>query len=149
MTIKKQIIVTDWAKIKPKKGKFLKLKLNSEKRRILRGKRITDCNKEVHLQLPREGKLKDGDILITNQENLYVEIIAQKENVLEITSNSKIELIKVAYHLGNRHAEVEILKNIILTKNDYIIEDLLKNFDVGFLKIERKFFPESGAFNHE
>ena len=149
MSIKKQIVVTDWSKEKINEGNFLKLTLSSDQRRILRGKRISDCNQDLHLQLPREGKLNDGDILLTNVDELFVRIIAKKENLLEITAKSKIELIKAAYHLGNRHVEVEIYKNILLTKSDYLIEDLLKNFNVDFLKIEKKFFPETGAFNHD
>ena len=56
MKINKQIVVTDWVNEKPLLGLFLKLTLSSDQRRILRGKRITDCNQEIILQLPREGK---------------------------------------------------------------------------------------------
>jgi len=149
MRINKQIVVTDWIKEKPKLGSFLKLTLSSDERRILRGKRLTDCDKEIILQLPRKGKLNDGDILSTNESNLYLEIIAKKENLIEITPKTNLELIKVAYHLGNRHVEIEINENILFTKSDYIIEELLKNFDIFFLKVEKKFFPEIGAFHHE
>ena len=75
----KQIVVTDWIKEKPRLGSFLKLTLSSDQRRILRGKRLTDCDQELILQLPREGKLNDGDILSTNEYNFYVEIIAKTE----------------------------------------------------------------------
>ena len=149
MSINKQIVVNDWIKNKPRKGLFLKITLSSDERRILRGKRITDCNQEVILQLPRKGKLKDGDILSTNESNFYVEIIAKKENLIEIRSNSNFELIKTAYHLGNRHVEVEIDDDIILTKSDYVIEDMLNNFNVEVVNTKKKFFPETGAHNHE
>ena len=145
----KQIVVTDWIKEKPKLGSILKLTLSSDERRILRGKRLTDCDQELILQLPREGKLNDGDILATNESNIYVEIIAKTEDLIEISSNSKIELIKTAYHLGNRHVEVEIKKGILLTKRDYVIENMLKNFDVEVIDTKKKFFPEKGAHNHE
>ena len=149
MRMHKQIVVTDWIKEKPKLGSFLKLTLSSDERRILRGKRITDCNQEVILQLPRNGKLNDGDILLTNEYNFYVEIIAKAENLIQISSNSKIELIKTAYHLGNRHVEVEIGEDILLTKGDYIIEKMLKNFNVDMVSTHKKFFPEKGAHSHE
>ena len=145
----KQIVVTDWIKEKPKLGLFLKLTLSSDERRILRGKRLTDCDQEIILQLPRMGKLNDGDILLTNMSNFYVEIIAKKENLIEISSNSKIELIKTAYHLGNRHVEVEIEEDILLTKGDYVIEKMLKNFNVDIVNTQKKFFPERGAHSHE
>ena len=149
MSIEKEIVVTDWIKKKIQKGDFLTLTLSSSQRRILRGKRKSDCNKEIHLQLPRVGKLNDGDILLTNHKNLFVKILAQKESLIEISSKSNLELIKVAYHLGNRHVEIEIYENILLTKSDYIIENLLKNFEVIFIKVKKKFFPEIGAFHHE
>ena len=149
MRTNKQIVVTDWIEKKPKLGSFLKLTLSSDERRILRGKRLTDCDQEIILHLPREGKLNDGDILSTNESNFYVEIIAQKENLIEISSNSKIELIKTAYHLGNRHVEVEIAKDILITKSDYVIENMLKNFNVDIVNTQKKFFPERGAHSHE
>ena len=149
MRMNKQIVVTDWIKERPRVGSFFKLTLSSDERRILRGKRLTDCDKEIILQLPREGKLDDGDILLTNKSNFYVEIIAQSENLIEINSNSKIELIKTAYHLGNRHVEVEIEENILLTKDDYVIKNMLKNFNVDIVNNQKKFFPERGAHSHE
>jgi len=149
MSMKKQIVVTDWINEKPILGLFLKLTLSSDERRILRGKRLTDCDQEIILQLPRKGKLNDGDILSTNLSNFYVEIIAKTENLIEISSNSKIELVKTAYHLGNRHVEVEIQEDILLTKSDYVIENMLKNFNVDIVNTQKKFFPERGAHSHE
>ena len=149
MRINKQIVVTDWIKENPRLGSFLKLTLSSDERRILRGKRITDCDQEIILQLPRKGKLNDGDILLTNESNFYVEIIAKTENLIEISSKSNIELIKTAYHLGNRHLELEIEEDILLTKRDYVIENMLKNFNVDIVNTQKKFFPERGAHSHE
>ena len=149
MRMNKQIVVTDWIKEKPKLGLFLKLTLSSDERRILRGKRLTDCDQEIILQLPREGKLNDGDILLTNQYDFYIEIIAKTENLIEISSSSKIELIKTAYHLGNRHVEVEIEEDILLTKSDYVIKNMLLNFKVDVKNTRKKFFPERGAQSHE
>ena len=149
MSINKQFVVTDWIKNRPREGNFLKLTLSSDERRILRGKRITDCDQEIILQLPRTGKLNDGDILSTNDSNLYVEIIAKKENLIEIRSISNIELIRTAYHLGNRHVEIEINEDILLTKSDYVIEDMLNNFNVDLKNTLKKFFPETGAHTHE
>ncbi len=149
MKMNKQIVVTDWIKEKPKFGSILKLTLSSDERRILRGKKLTDCDQELILQLPREGKLNDGDILATNESNIYVEIIAKTEDLIEISSNSQIELIKTAYHLGNRHVEVEIEEGIILSKSDYVIKNMLLNFKVDLKNTKKKFFPERGAHSHE
>ena len=148
MSTKNELVVIDWIKHDFHQGNFLKLTLSSDQRRIIRGKRLSDCKKELHLQLPRKGKLNDGDILRTNHENLFIQVIAQKEKLFEITATTNLELTKVAYHLGNRHVEIEIKQNTLLTKSDYIIEELLLNFEVCLLKVEKKFFPETGAFHH-
>jgi len=149
MRMNKQIVVTDWIKEKPRLGSFLKLSLSSDERRILRGKRLTDCEQEIILQLPRNCNLNDGDVLLTNESNFYDEIIAKTENLIEISSNSKIELLKTAYHLGNRHVEIEIEEDILLTKGDYVIVNMLKNFNVDIVNTQKKFFPERGAHSHE
>ena len=101
MSNKKEIVVTDWIKQNCHEGNFLNLTLSSDQRRVFRGKRNSDCKQELQLQLPRGGILIDGDILRTNHEKLFVKIIAQKENLIEITAKTDLELIKVAYHLGN------------------------------------------------
>ena len=61
MKNKNEIVVTDWIKQNYIDGNFLKLTLTSDQRRVFRGKRKSDCNQELQLQLPREGKLNDGD----------------------------------------------------------------------------------------
>ena len=45
--------------------------------------------------------------------------------------------------------EVEIEEDILLTKNDYVIENMLKNFKVDVKNTKKKFFPERGAHSHE
>ena len=54
--------------------------------------------------------------MLTNHKNLFVQVIAQKENLIKITAKTNLELIKVAYHLGNRHMEIEINENFLITK---------------------------------
>ena len=95
MRMNKQIVVIDWIKEKPRSGSFLKLTLSSDERRILRGRRFTDCDQEIILQLPRKGKLNDGDILSTDKSNFYVEIIAKTEDLIEISSILDLDFIAI------------------------------------------------------
>ena len=53
MSNKKQIVVTDWIKRHCHEANFLNLTLSSDQRRVFRGKRKSDCNQELQLQLPR------------------------------------------------------------------------------------------------
>ena len=116
MEINKNLIVVDWLKSKRVKGTILHLTLCSDQRKILRGRKVSDCNTELILQLPREGKINDGDILITNHENIFIHVIAKKEKLFQISTSKSIDMLKVSYHLGNRHIAMEINDNYVFIK---------------------------------
>ena len=149
MEINKKLIVIDWVKNKNVKGRMLNLTLCSEQRKILRGRKFSDCNKELFLQLPREGMIKDGDIFRTNQENIFICVKARIENLFQIHTSSKLNMLKLSYHLGNRHIRMEINDNYLFVKEDHVIKNLLESFDAEIKLVNKKFFPEIGAFYHD
>ena len=149
MEINKKLIVIDWVKNKNVKGRMLNLTLCSEQRKILRGRKFSDCNKELFLQLPREGIIKDGDIFRTNQENIFICVKARIENLFQIYISSKLNMLKLTYHLGNRHVRMEINDNYLFVKEDHVIKNLLESFDAEIKLVNKKFFPEIGAFYHD
>ena len=149
MEINKKLIVIDWVKNKNVKGRILNLTLCSEQRKILRGRKFSDCNKELFLQLPREGIIKDGDIFRTNQENIFICVKARIENLFQIYISSKLNMLKLTYHLGNRHVRMEINDNYLFVKEDHVIKNLLESFDAEIKLVNKKFFPEIGAFYHD
>ena len=149
MEINKNLIVVDWLKSKRVKGTILNLTLCSDQRKILRGRKVSDCNTELILQLPREGKINDGDIFRTNQENIFIHVIAKKEKLFQISTNKSIDMLKVTYHLGNRHVAMEINDNYVFIKEDYIMRNLLEKLGAEIKLVHKKFFPENGAFLHD
>ena len=149
MEIHKNLIVVDWIKTKRVKGTILYLTLSSEQRKILRGRKVSDCNRELILQLPREGEINDGDILRTNQENIFIHVIAKIEKLFQICTFTKFDMIKVSYHLGNRHVEMEISDNYLFIREDSVLKNLLENLGAEIKLVNKKFFPEDGAFLHD
>ena len=149
MEINKNLIVVDWLKSKRVKGTILNLTLCSDQRKILRGRKLSDCNTELILQLPREGKINDGDIFRTNQENIFIHVIAKKEKLFQISTSKSIDMLKVSYHLGNRHIALEINDNYVFIKEDYVIRILLEKLGAEIKLVHKKFFPEDGAFLHD
>ena len=149
MEINKKLIVIDWVKNKNVKGRILNLTLCSEQRKILRGRKFSDCNKELFLQLPREGIINDGDIFRTNQENIFIHVIAKEEKLFQISTSKSIDMLKVSYHLGNRHIAMEINDNYVFIKEDYVMRLLLEKLGAEIKLVHKKFFPEDGAFLHD
>ena len=146
MKISNKLIVFDWVKSKRVKGTTLHLTLCADQRKILRGRKVSDCKRELILNLPREGKINDGDIFRTNQENIFIHVIAKKEKLFQIHTCSPKDMLRVSYHLGNRHIEMEINDNYLFIKEDYVIKNLLEKLGAEIKLVNKKFFPENGAF---
>ena len=149
MRVEKEIIVIDWVRSISSNEKYLKLTMSSEERKILRGKKYSDCNTKLLMQLPRNRIIIDGDFLKTNEKDLYIKVLAKEENLIKISAESVLDLIKASYHLGNRHVEIEINNENIYLKEDSVIENLLINLNLKISKTTKKFFPEIGAFKHD
>ena len=103
----------------------LVLVLTAAERTRLRGHRQTTCGQDVLLQLPREGELMDGDLLIGTNPSIQVLVKAALEKLLVVSTNSMLELTKAAYHLGNRHVDIELRPNELFLLEDPVLADLL------------------------
>ena len=145
--MKETIIVLD-RKIKTtSKKESLVLVLTAAERTRLRGHRQTTCGQDVLLQLPREGALMDGDLLAGKDPSIQVLIKAAMEHLLVVSTNSMLELTKAAYHLGNRHVDIELRPNELFLLEDPVLADLLKKRGLHVKSIKRAFFPERGAYS--
>ncbi|WP_310488402.1 urease accessory protein UreE, partial [Chamaesiphon sp. VAR_69_metabat_338] len=86
----------------------LVLSLTAEERTRSRHSFIAADNTSVHLQLPRGTILQHGDLLASATGETLVQITAKPEQVLTLTSDDTLKLLRAAYHLGNRHVSLEI-----------------------------------------
>ena len=131
------------------KDKSLILLLTADERKKLRGRQKTICGKEVLLQLPREGPLMDGEVLIGNQPSPQILIKAASENLLLVSAKTNLELIQASYHLGNRHIDLEIHPKELLLLDDPVLAEMLTKRGLKVQKSERAFFPELGAYSNQ
>lgn len=122
------------------------LPLTAAERLILRGRRQTSCGKEVLLQISRHHVLNPGDCLSDATNSVFVEVIAASENLMHVTSENSIELMKAAFHLGNRHVDVELYENEIWLLEDSVLKAMLESRGLNVGLSCRSFFPEGGAY---
>ncbi len=127
---------------------YIKLPLSAEERTKLRGSRVTECGKKVLLQLPREGSLQPGEVLIGENPVFKIIVVASIENLIQVESSSYLQLIKAAYHLGNRHVNLELHDNLIYLLKDPVLEQMLIERGLNLKQIKKPFFPEHGAYSH-
>ncbi len=100
---------------------------------------------EFLLDLPEVVALRGGDALILEDGRL-IEIIAAPEALAEVRCNDPRQLARVAYHIGNRHAQAEILVNRIRVRRDHVLEDMVHGLGAKVAHIEAPFEPDTGAY---
>jgi urease accessory protein len=100
---------------------------------------------DAALFLPRGTILRDGDILQADDGTL-IRVESSPQKVLVITAERTDELIKAAYHLGNRHAPVEFGKENLKLEFDPVLKEMLLQLGVQVTEKLAPFHPEKGAY---
>ena len=125
----------------------LVLPLSAKERTQLRGKRSTLDGIDVILNLPRGGgRLIPGEVLKSENPKIFVSIEAAKEDVIRISSRNRLKLLKAAYHLGNRHVEIEMCEKELYLLNDVVMKKMLERQGFEIEILNRPFSPEIGAY---
>ncbi len=128
------------------KNKLL-LPLSAKQRTQLRGKRSTLDGIDVILNLPRGGgRLIPGEVLKSENSKVFVSIVAANEDVIRISSENRLKLLKAAYHLGNRHVEIELHDKELYLLNDVVMKKMLEGQGLEIETFQRPFSPEIGAY---
>ena len=128
-------------------GQCLLLPLSAKERTQLRGKRSTLDGTDVMLNLPRGGgRLIPGEVLKSENSQIFVCIKAAHEDVIRISSENRLKLLKAAYHLGNRHVEIELHDKELYLLNDVVMKKMLERQGFSIESFKRPFSPEIGAY---
>lgn len=99
---------------------------------------LVDFPQTVTLE-PMSGlKLDDGRI---------VEIIAAEELLYEVRARDASHLIRLAWHLGNRHASAQLEIDRILIKRDHVLKTMLEGLGATVSNVSEPFFAEHGAYH--
>lgn len=95
--------------------------------------------------LERGTTLRDGDLLQAD-DGRVVKVVAAPEPLLEITIRDAQQLARAAYHLGNRHASIEIGPDRLRCPSDTVLAGLLRGLGLEVTEIRAPFQPEPGAY---
>ncbi len=100
----------------------------------------------VFLRLPRGTVLQDGDLLQTAAGDQIVQILAKPEPVLTVRAKP-LDLLRAAYHLGNRHVCLEIAQTYLRLAPDPVLKSMLEQLNVQVISEIAPFQPEMGAYH--
>ncbi|HZQ13889.1 MAG TPA: urease accessory protein UreE [Pseudolabrys sp.] len=99
------------------------------------------------LDLPQPAQLHDGDGLML-EDGAMVRVVGKPEPLVEISAANPRELARIAWHIGNRHTEVQLVGDRLRIRRDHVLEDMLRGLGAGLDFLEAPFEPESGAYDH-
>jgi urease accessory protein len=97
------------------------------------------------LDLPEAQVLKEGDGLALATGG-FVRVKAAAEPLVEVTAATPEHLLRLAWHLGNRHLPAEIADGRILIRHDHVIVRMLEGLGATLAKVDAPFNPEGGAY---
>ena len=99
----------------------------------------------VALMLPRGAVLRGGDCLRAD-DGRHARIVAADEDVMDACSADANMLARVAYHLGNRHAPVEIGDGFVRFAADTVLATMVEGLGARVAARRAPFEPEVGAY---
>jgi urease accessory protein len=100
---------------------------------------------EFLLDLENAVALRGGDALVL-EDNRLVEVVAAPEPLLEIRGADPHHLVRLAWHLGNRHLPTQLLPDALRIRRDHVIADMVVKLGAEAIEIEAPFDPERGAY---
>lgn len=124
------------------------LVLDAEERTRSRHHFTTTSGLPVNLRLPRGTVLVDGDWLCDEQQQPQVRVVAKAEPVLTVTAHHPLDLMRAAFHLGNRHVPLEISEQWLRLSPDSVLEEMLRRMGLQVTAECQPFHPETGAYRH-
>ncbi len=104
----------------------------------------TEQGREVLLDLPQVARLRDGDGLAV--DGRVVRVCARPEPLLEIHAHDAGAVLRIAWHLGNRHLPVQLVGECIRVRADHVIKEMVEGLGAHVEAIEAPFDPEAGAY---
>jgi urease accessory protein len=108
----------------------------------------SDAGEAFLLDLPRAFVLEEGDGIALS-DGTWLRVKAAPEALLEVTAASPALLLRLAWHLGNRHLPAQIEAHRILIRADHVIAAMLEGLGAQLAPLEAPFTPERGAYAGE
>lgn len=121
------------------------LTLDFDARHRRRIRLICDDGQDLLLDLPKAVAMADGDGLQLD-DGRWLRIKAAAEVVVEVRHKDPNQLVRLAWHLGNRHLPTDVREQVLRIRPDHVIEQMLLGFGADLSREQVGFQPEGGAY---
>jgi urease accessory protein len=119
--------------------------LDFEMRHRRRIQLTLDDGEVILLNLPKAVAMSDGDGLQLG-DGRWVRVQASQERLVEIRHPDPAQLLRLTWHLGNRHVPTDICGPRLRIRPDHVIEDMLRGMGADLRIVAASFQPVGGAY---
>jgi urease accessory protein len=120
--------------------------LDAEERARRRMVLTTEGGASLLIDLPNGTVLRDGDGLVLDDGGV-VAVMAKPEPLIEVRAPDARALARIAWHVGNRHTEVQVIDGALRLRPDHVLEDMLRGLGARLAAVTAPFEPERGAYD--
>ena len=93
--------------------------------------------------------LRDGDGLVLD-DGTIVRVAGQVEPLVEISMRRPADIVRIAWHIGNRHTDMQVMGDTLRIRRDHVLEEMLRGLGAMVTPREESFDPEVVApHSHE
>jgi|SRR6516164_11698307 urease accessory protein len=106
---------------------------------------VADSGESFLLDLARAHHLTDGDGLELDTGG-FIGVRAAPEPIFEIEAANRAALLRIAWHLGNRHLPLQVTGERLRIRADHVIADMVTGLGGRVTRLQAPFDPEIGAY---
>ena len=88
--------------------------------------------------------LRDGDGLAL-EDGSVVQVAGRAEPLIEVRAKTPADLVRLAWHIGNRHTDIQFTGNSFRIRRDHVLEEMLKGLGASVTEVAGSFDPEPAA----
>ncbi len=99
---------------------------------------------EFLLDFAKPVTLRDGDGLVLDDGSIVL-VAGAPEELIEIAAGGAVDAVRLAWHLGNRHTDVQVMGDKLRIRRDHVLEDMLQGLGAKLQPLAAPFDPETGA----
>jgi urease accessory protein len=100
---------------------------------------------DIGADLPRTGILRSGSFIAT-VEGSILRVDAKPERLMQVIAPTAFDLLKAAYHLGNRHVPLMLTPTALYFEPDHVLAEMVIGLGLTVAEVDHPFEPESGAY---
>lgn len=123
-----------------------RIALDYDERHRRRFRFVAEGGTEFLLDLPRATVLQHGDGLALEGGDV-ITVIAASEALSQVTAADTEALMRLAWHIGNRHLPAQLVADRILIREDHVIVSMLRGLGATVEPVRAPFSPEGGAYS--